>query len=53
MSGAIPLLLQYAFMAWCSVKSAGTALPFTVLLVKSRDSAVSIATRLRTGRLGV
>jgi hypothetical protein len=27
MSGAIPPLLQYAFMAWCSVKGTGTALP--------------------------
>jgi hypothetical protein len=28
MRGAIPQLLQYAFMALCSVKSTGTALPF-------------------------
>jgi len=34
MSGAIPLLPQYAFMAWCSVKAEGQLyllpLPFTV-----------------------
>jgi hypothetical protein len=32
MSGAIPPLPQYALMAWCSVKSTGTALslPFTI-----------------------
>jgi len=28
MSGAIPPLPQYAFMAWCLVKSTGTTLPF-------------------------
>jgi hypothetical protein len=27
MSGAIPPLPQYAFMAWCLVKSTGTTLP--------------------------
>jgi hypothetical protein len=27
MCGAISPLLQYAFMAWCSVKSTGTTLP--------------------------
>jgi len=27
MGGAAPLLPQYAFMAWCSVKSIGTTLP--------------------------
>jgi hypothetical protein len=26
MSGAIPSLLEYAFTAWCSVKSTGTTL---------------------------
>jgi hypothetical protein len=29
MRGAIPPLPQYDFMAWCSVKSTGTILPFT------------------------
>jgi hypothetical protein len=29
MSGAIPPLPQYAFMAWCLVKSTGATLPFT------------------------
>jgi hypothetical protein len=29
MSGAIPPLPQYAFMAWCSVKAQGQLLPFT------------------------
>jgi hypothetical protein len=29
MSGAIHPLPQYAFMAWCLVKSTGTTLPFT------------------------
>jgi hypothetical protein len=29
MRGAIPPLPQYAFTTWCSVKSAGTNLPFT------------------------
>jgi hypothetical protein len=28
MSGAIHPLLQYAFMAWCLVKSTGITLPF-------------------------
>jgi hypothetical protein len=32
MSGAIPPLPQCAFMAWCSVKSTGTILPFTLPL---------------------
>jgi hypothetical protein len=31
MSGNIPPLPQYAFMAWCSVRgSTGTTLPFTL-----------------------
>jgi hypothetical protein len=32
MSGVIPPLPQYAFMAWCLVKSTGTTLPFTFYL---------------------
>jgi hypothetical protein len=37
MSGAIPPLLQYAFMAWCSVKSTGAtlALPHLRLVIPS------------------
>jgi hypothetical protein len=32
MRGAISPLLQYAFMAWCSIKkSTGTTLPFTFM----------------------
>jgi hypothetical protein len=31
MRGAIPPLPQYAFMAWCSVKSTGTTLPLPLL----------------------
>jgi hypothetical protein len=31
MSGAIHPLPQYAFMAWCLVKSTGTTLPFTFM----------------------
>jgi hypothetical protein len=38
MSGAIPPLLQYDLMAWCSVKSTGTPLPlplpFMLCIVK-------------------
>jgi hypothetical protein len=32
MSGAIPPLLQYAFMAWCSVKSTGTTFCLSSIL---------------------
>jgi hypothetical protein len=32
MCGAIPLPPQYAYMAWCSVKSAGTTLLYFTLL---------------------
>jgi hypothetical protein len=37
MSGAIPALLQYAFMTWCSVKSTGT-LPLPLLLTTSQKT---------------
>jgi hypothetical protein len=34
MSGAIPPLTQYAFMAWCSVKrSTGIALPLPSIII--------------------
>jgi hypothetical protein len=29
MSGAVPPLLQYAFMAWCSSKAQGQPLPMS------------------------
>jgi len=32
MLGALYPLLQYIFMAWCSVKITGTTLPFTCAL---------------------
>jgi hypothetical protein len=33
MSGAIPPLPQYAFMAWCSVKKDRDSFTFTVLVI--------------------
>jgi hypothetical protein len=45
MLGAIPPLPQNVFIAWCSVKSTETNLPFTLHLYMymSRDSSVGIA----------
>jgi hypothetical protein len=43
MSGAIPPLPQYAFMAWCSVKSIGTTLP-----LPSLDYTMKFATFLKS-----
>jgi hypothetical protein len=42
MSGAIPPLLQYAFIAWCSVKAQGQLLPLHLddnfeLVLKGKD----------------
>jgi hypothetical protein len=36
MREAIPPLLQFAFMAWCSVKSIGTTLPFTLPFIANK-----------------
>jgi hypothetical protein len=36
MSAAMPPLPQYAFMAWCLVKSTGTTLPFYLYLLDRR-----------------
>jgi hypothetical protein len=41
MLGAIPSLLQYAFMVWCSLKSTGTTLPLPLLYLTSRDQKKS------------
>jgi hypothetical protein len=38
MSGAIPSFPQYAFMAWCSVKSTGTVLPLPFILLSYRSA---------------
>jgi hypothetical protein len=43
---------QYAFMAWCSVKSPGTPFTLVYFTLQSHDSSVGIATVLRAGRLG-
>jgi hypothetical protein len=57
MSGAIPPLPQYAFTAWCFVKSSGTALPlpFTTLragdqgLIPGRGREFSLRNSVQTG----
>jgi hypothetical protein len=38
MSGAIPPLTQYAFIAWCSVKSTGTTLPLPLRTYYRREN---------------
>jgi hypothetical protein len=52
MSEAIPSLPQYAFMAWYSVEKMHRDNFTYYLFITNRDSSVSIATRLRTGRPG-
>jgi hypothetical protein len=59
MSGAIPPLPQYAFMAWCLVKSTGTSLPlpyliyqmeeYSVLKLKSKSVSLIVEFRMSSG----
>jgi hypothetical protein len=51
MSGAIPPLLQYVFMAWCSVKAQGQLYLYLYLsMTLSRGTSGSVLERLRAGR---